>query len=107
MRGSAKLICTPLPRQEVQARAPALLGPLDLFDIRETLAGMAVDTLRSASTKLLSVMRSIDRLADGVAGCSAKATSFPAVSRRLMAEPVVPAGMPHMKMLGRLSGVAG
>lgn len=40
MRGAAKLICTPLPRQEVQAGTPGLLAPLDLLAIRETLAGM-------------------------------------------------------------------
>jgi len=44
MRGAAELIGTPLPRQEVQAGTPRLLAPLDLFAIRETLAGMAVDT---------------------------------------------------------------
>jgi len=44
MRGAAKLICTPLLRQEVRAGTPRLLAPLDLRAIRETLAGMAVDT---------------------------------------------------------------
>jgi len=41
MRGVAKLICTPLPRQEVQAGTPRILAPRDLFAIRETLARMA------------------------------------------------------------------
>ncbi len=41
MRGAAKLIGTPLLRQEVQAGTPRLFAPLDLFAIRETLAGMA------------------------------------------------------------------
>ncbi len=44
MRGAAKLICTPLPRREVLAGTPRILAPLELFAIRETLAGMAVDT---------------------------------------------------------------
>ncbi len=40
MRRAAKLICTPLPRQEVQAGTPRLLAPLVLFAIQETLAVM-------------------------------------------------------------------
>ena len=34
MRGAAKLIGTPLPRQEVQAGTPRILAPLDLIAIR-------------------------------------------------------------------------
>jgi hypothetical protein len=43
MRGAAKLICTLLSRQVVQAGTPCLLAALDLPAIKEMLAGTAVN----------------------------------------------------------------